>query len=842
MLNFRFSLCLASLCLIGVLFLSTGARAADRPNVVWIVAEDMSAVLGCYGDDYANTPNIDAFAKQSVRYTHAFATAPVCSPSRTCIINGVHAQTQGTHNMRSAFPIPAKMTGFPSFMRQQGYYTSNNVKTDYNSANWDTIIKQSWNESSDTAHWRKNKKKGQPFFSIFNLMTSHQSRAMVWPYEKFKTEVQSHLSTDQIHDPAKAPVPPYYPDTPVVRKTLARFYDCVTAMDRQVASILQQLEDDGLSENTIVFFYSDHGSGLPRHKRALLDSGMHVPLMVRFPKKWSHLAPGKPGTTTDRLVSFVDFGPTVLSLTGVDIPDWMQGQPFIGEKKSKAREYVIGHRDRVDEVIDMARSIRDKRYLYIRNYMPHLGYNQPTAWPDLGEIRHEVYRLANKEKMTGPQWHFAGPTRPTEELYDCKADPQNLHNLAGVTKHDATKSRLQKALRQQMLANRDTGFIPETQMWELIDDNKTLMDVSAKWNDKYLTRLIDVASEASSGQSDKQLAESFADADPAVRYWACVGLTADKKLGTVQRAHLVKALKDSSISVRIQAADAIARNGQTKKALPVLSEALQSKNLTAVLHAARVIELLGDKAKSLVPAMRATDARLKGMRPKDIPATVVLPGDLDMAMFIGFSIQAFLNEHDSPSDTRSNTDAPDQWIDLFDGKTLNGWASKSGNKGVEAKVVDGEIQLTSKGTNLWFAHEKRLKNFELEAEALMPDGAYNSGLAFRCQTGGKRFTGYQCEIDRAKSGMIYAIGKGWVWPKGKEQAAKFAKVAGDCFKDGKWNRFKVKCVDNHLQIWVNGVQTANVKDDLFSDGVIAVQHHGKGDVHRFRNIRVRVLD
>ena len=228
--------------------------------------------------------------------------------------------------------------------------------------------------------------------------------------------MQSTLSPGDIHDPDKVPVPPYYPDTPLIRRELARFYDCVTALDLQLGGILKQLVEDGLAEKTIVVFYSDHGNGMPRHKRALLDSGMHVPLIIRFPKKWQHLAPGKPGSTTDRLVSFVDYAPTVLNLLGQPIPKVMQGEPFLGPNAAAPRRYVYGHRDRVDEVRDLARSVRDARYLYIRNYMPHLGYNQPTAWPDSGEIRHEFYRLAMLEKMTDAPRHFAGHTRPVEEL------------------------------------------------------------------------------------------------------------------------------------------------------------------------------------------------------------------------------------------------------------------------------------------------------------------------------------------------------------------------------------------------------------------------------------------
>ena len=240
-----------------IFLLSPLALYSNRPNIIWITAEDMSPTLGCFGDPDAITPNIDKLAKQSVRYTRAFASAPVCSPSRSCLIQGTYPTTLSTQQMRSGFPVPPNMTGFPALLRKHGYYTTNNVKTDYNSGNFEEIIKSSWNENSSSAHWRKRKDKKKPFFSVFNLMTSHQSRSMVWPYERFEKEIQSKLSSDQIHDPAKVTIPPYYPNTPVVRKTVARFHDCVTAMDKEVGEILRQLEQ-GIAiniNNTRYSFY-----------------------------------------------------------------------------------------------------------------------------------------------------------------------------------------------------------------------------------------------------------------------------------------------------------------------------------------------------------------------------------------------------------------------------------------------------------------------------------------------------------------------------------------------------------------------------------------------------------
>ncbi|MFV1995227.1 MAG: sulfatase-like hydrolase/transferase, partial [Verrucomicrobiales bacterium] len=606
--------------------------------------------LGCYGDSYAHTPHLDALARQSVRYTHAFATAPVCSPSRSCLINGLPATSQGTQQMRSAFPIPEFMVGFPTLLRGAGFYTSNNVKTDYNTSRYREITAAAWDESSGNAHWR-TRKEGELFFSIFNLMTSHQSRTMVWPYEKFVSEVQSKLAAEEIHDPAKAPVPPYYPDTPVIRKTIARFYDCVTAMDKEVGAILAELEADGLTEDTIVFFYSDHGSGMPRHKRALLDSGMLVPLLVRFPEKWVNLAPGKPGSTCERLVNFADFGPTVLSLAGVDIPGYMEGRAFLGAAEGQARRTLFGHRDRVDEVIDLARSVRDSRFLYIRNYMPHLGYNQVTAWPDLGEIRHEIYAAAARGGLSGPQQHFAGPTRPLEELYDCEADPQNLENLAPSPEYRETLERLRGALAEHIAETRDLGFLAEAQAWQSIGSPDGLSRAeTTPWE---LARssaggydqaaLVAAASQVGAG-SEEEILANLAAADARVRYWGAVGCSAMETLSPAAVTALETALADLSPTVRIEAAHALGRHDHLQAALAVLEAALAHENLPVVQHAARTVELLGERAAALIPAVAACDRRMKTIRPPGTSPVVVDP-DKDMAMFIGFSTTAFLRDH-----------------------------------------------------------------------------------------------------------------------------------------------------------------------------------------------------
>ena len=609
---------------------ATPPGRAARPNILWITVEDMSANLGCWGDRYALTPNLDRLAAQSVRYTNVYATAPVCSPVRSCLITGCYATSLGTMNLRSRFPVPREMTGFPAILRRAGTFCTNNVKTDYNTANEPAIVEASWDACSSKAHWRA-RQPGQPFFAVFNDMVTHQSRTMVWPYEQFQRQVQSQLGPGERHDPAKAPVPPYYPDTPVIRRTIARTYDCITAMDKHVGSLLRELDDAGVADDTIVFFYSDHGAGLPRHKRALYDSGLHVPLLIRFPKNHQHLAPAAPGSTVDRLVSFVDFPPTVLSLLGLDIPDYMQGTPFLGRAAGKPRRYVYGARDRVDEASDLARSVRDERFLYIRTFMPHLSWHQPSAWPGQGEIRKEITRLAAEGKLSGPQLAYAGPTRPIEELYDCRADPQQLHNLADAPAHKTVLERMRAALADWMRETHDVGFLAEADMAER-SRGSTPYALARDARRYPQERILAAADLAGRGPAvlEKQIA-LLADADASVRYWAAVGLRAQGAAANSARHALVKALDDPSRSVRIEAAGALAALGHGDRALPLLIRELSSRAPCAPVHAARTLEMLGEKARPVLADMQAA---AKAVRDKKG----------DGAMFIRFALNAALEK------------------------------------------------------------------------------------------------------------------------------------------------------------------------------------------------------
>jgi uncharacterized sulfatase len=444
--------------------------AQQRPNILWLSTEDISPDLGCYGDSYAITPNIDRLASQGARYTNAFSNAPVCAPSRSAIITGMYTTTIGSMHMRSKAVPPAGVKAFTEYLRAAGYYCTNNAKTDYNfeappnNRPPDTV----WDETSPRAHWRNRPDKTQPFFAVFNFTVTHESQARATPEQYAKNT--ERLTPAQRHDPAKAVLPPYYPDTPKVRSNWAMYYDNITAMDYLVADVLKQLEEDGLAENTIVFFWGDHGRGLPRGKRWPYDSGIRVPLLVRWPGKI------QPSTTVDDPVMLFDLGPTALSLAGVLVPAHMQAQAFLGAQKKAPREYAFAHRDRMDEAYDMVRAVRDKRFRYIRNFNPGRPYAQYVDYLEEMPIMQELRRLnkdhfnalgANYGKaLTPAQLLWMAPEKPPEELYDLTTDPHEINNLAKSPQHQDVLKRMRAVLDKWQKDTKDLGLVPEAELRE----------------------------------------------------------------------------------------------------------------------------------------------------------------------------------------------------------------------------------------------------------------------------------------------------------------------------------------------------------------------------------------
>lgn len=419
-----------------------------QPNVLWISAEDISPSLGCYGDSYAITPRLDQLASEGVRFTRCFTHAGVCAISRSGLITGMYPVAIGSQHMRSQIVLPPHVKAFPEYLRAAGYWTTNRSKTDYNFP----PPKAAWDENSANARDWRGRAPGQPFFSVINLTTTHES------------QIRGKFG-ETLHDPTKAPLPPYIPDTSVTLRDWARYADLLTTLDQQVAAILDQLEADGLAKDTIVFFWGDHGQGLPRGKRWLYDSGTRVPLIIRWPDQL------KPGSVCDDLVCFLDFAPTMLRLAGVVIPTHLHGRvlPSVEERtrangsrpSASGREFIFGHRDRMDETYDLIRSARDTRFKYIRNYAPERPYAQNITYMNQMPTMREWRRLNGEGKLTGATALHFRERKPVEELFDTEADPHEIVNLAERPEHAATLKRMRAALERWQEDVGDSGLIPE---------------------------------------------------------------------------------------------------------------------------------------------------------------------------------------------------------------------------------------------------------------------------------------------------------------------------------------------------------------------------------------------
>ncbi len=425
-----------------------------RPNILWVSFEDTNPFYGCYGDTVARTPNLDRLAAEGCRWANAFSTAGVCAPARSAVITGMYPISIGTHHMRTAhtnsfapeLPTPYSAVPphyvkcFTEYLRAAGYYCSNNVKTDYQFEPPFTA----WDDLSKQAHWRGRPRPDQPFFAVFNLGRTHESG--MWP-EK---------CPEIAFDPDAVELPPYFPDTPKVREAMVRMYTNIEHNDHVLGTLLQELEEDGLADDTIVFHWSDHGP-LPRGKRWPYDSGIRVPMIARWPGGL------KPGSVSEELVSTVDLGPTVLSLVGLDIPRHMQGRAFLGTQAATPRRYVYASRDRYDESYDMVRAVRDSRFKYIRHYHPELPYLLWIPYRNRHPIAQEMWRLHAENKLEGAQ-RLMFQARPVEELYDTRADPREVNNLASDPAYSAKLERLREALDAWRREVGDLGDIPESEM------------------------------------------------------------------------------------------------------------------------------------------------------------------------------------------------------------------------------------------------------------------------------------------------------------------------------------------------------------------------------------------
>ena len=519
------------------------APSNERPNILWLTAEDIGPHLGCYGDSAARTPNLDSLAKRGMIYEVAWSNYPVCAPARSTIITGMYAAAHGAGHMRCSRPLPKDCKLFPQYLRERGYYCTNRSKEDYNHPKPGKV----WDESSKKANY-ENRSRNQSFFAVINQTCTHESQIRKRPHQP-------------VTDPATLKLPPYWPDLPAVRKDWGQYYDNIAKMDRWAGNQLKKLKEHGQAENTIIVFFGDHGSGMPRHKRFAGDSGMRVPLIVFFPEKWKHLAPPeyKPGSISSDPVGFIDLAPTMLSIAGVKPPEHMHGRAVAGKHQSSGDGHLYGFRARMDERPDLSRSVRDDRFVYIRNYMPHLAAGQFLDYQQVTPTTALWRQLFQQGKLNPVQRQFFEP-HPAEELYDLRADPDETRNLALEDDYQNVVERFRKLHREKTLAIRDVAFMPESIIQQIAFEQplQTFCAEDANYPIEEIFRAANLA--ASRKEIDRKSLMTMATSQiDSIRYWAAIALRCrGRETCRSNEAILQKLVADSCGCVAIAAAESTA--------------------------------------------------------------------------------------------------------------------------------------------------------------------------------------------------------------------------------------------------------------------------------------------
>lgn len=552
------------------MLLTSGFASADRPNILWLVSEDNNVNwVGCYGNPHAKTPNIDGLAREGFQYMHCYANAPVCAPSRSTWITGIHAISMGTTPMRSRYNIPhEQIKYYPDYLKDVGYYCSNVRKTDYNIGGrgddecWDSV-KLDW----------KKLKQNQPFCQVIHLAESHESRAF-------------GSVENTTHSPEDTRLAKYHPDIPTIRKNYAHYHDAMKKMDASVGVMLKALENNGMAENTIVIYNSDHGGVLPRSKRFLFNSGTHCPLIIRIPEIFKHLWPAdETGFRIERLVSFVDMPKTWLKIAGSEIPDVMQGQVFLGPEAEPEREYHVSFRERMDERCDNVRAIRNKRFLYIRNYMPFVprGQHLNYLWKMEATRAWEAWHEAGQTDAVTGRWFG---TKPMEELYDTSKDPDNVVNLIDQPEYKEVADELRRELRKWQLKVHDSGLLPEAERMKRAADYQTTVYDMVRNREQYdLPAYLDASDRALQQDSGNlaALLKLLDRKDSGLRYWGIVGCILIGADARSAQARIRQALSDDSHVVRAMAAYFLYRQGDTEAAQACFKDLLKNDSYASLL-------------------------------------------------------------------------------------------------------------------------------------------------------------------------------------------------------------------------------------------------------------------
>ncbi|MEG0012318.1 MAG: sulfatase [Muribaculaceae bacterium] len=603
----------SNLIILSILPLSCGiikaANADDRPNILWLSYEDTSPqFIGCYGNSMAKTPVMDNLAKDGVRFSNAFSTATVSSPSRFCLITGCHTARYGTGNHRSNYEIPEFVHGFPKYLRDAGYYTSNNVKTDYNHKKHREMAKESWCECSSSAWWNK-REPGQPFFAVFNGIDSHQSRTMTNPWEVYQRDVLDKLDANRVTQiDAPFEMPSFYRNSPAMRKHMSRVYNSISLTDQHFGEVLAHLEADGLKESTIIFCFSDHGEGIPRGKGSSLGLGYRVPFILWIPEKYKHLTPwGKGGIVTDKLVSFEDFSATVLALAGVKIPEYIEGKSFLKNDK----KYVFGACDAIDNNVELSRSVTDGRYMYTRVFTSYQPFVRWISYFDHGDIQKQMRSDFTAGLLNNEQAEILSP-RVVEYLYDLKEDKWEINNLAQQSKYKKEIERFRIVLKKHLIETKDANFIPEYTLsnkqlpipYYLRQDNKVYP----------VKETIETAMLCGLGKEviNEQIIKVQNNND-IVSYWAASGLFKQHHELKPHIAKLIKILPTIKYApTKIILAATILNIVEDSTARAAMIEGITSKNNYLGVYALNALLIMDlDKAKSFVPVIQQLNESIK---------------------------------------------------------------------------------------------------------------------------------------------------------------------------------------------------------------------------------------
>ena len=508
-----------------ILFYGCSNKEVLKPNILWITIEDTSPqFIGCYGNEVASTPNIDQLANEGIRFTNAFSTGTVCSPSRTAIITGVKTYTTGTGHHRSKINLPESMKGFPYYLRMLGYYTSNNKKTDYNVVNEGRFITEAWNESSGNAGWW-NRQEGQPFFSVFNYTDSHQSRTMTETYEWYEENVLSFLKEDEIIGDNEFKMPPFYRDSPEMRRQFARVYNALKLTDNKIGELLDRLKRDHLMDSTIIFFFADHGEGIPRGKTNGINLGYRVPFVIWFPEMYKHLSPwGNGGVVSDELIDFTDLAPTLISLAGGNVPDHLSGSILLGKERDTPKDHLVLSSDRSDNGIDMVRTVTDGRYIYSRNFMPYMPEARYIRYMEIGAIKQQMRNDLKNGRLNVLQQSLF-EQRPPEFLFDITLDKWETKNLINDPDHRGQTEQFRENLNGEVLSSRDIMFLPEYEI-SLINEKEIPYNFRLKEEGYTVGEIYKAAS--LSGFTGHEVAQQqialLNHQNKVVRYWAITGL------------------------------------------------------------------------------------------------------------------------------------------------------------------------------------------------------------------------------------------------------------------------------------------------------------------------------